>query len=194
MPFRTITGLIYEHRNTTMSVALVEERVNFEADEDEETLGGKEASITVWPVAEVRDSTRHPHATMDRLEKIADEQRAIRIRVFTLNGSTWKAAGSTLRQPKPREDGADVPFAVAGIKTGRQAILSYLKWKQKLEPTITYLYQAPEADFPEFVGDIAEADIGIDMLGPELETPSGKIEHAEIGLLARFRRLISRKR
>lgn len=187
-PLRSLTGLVFEHRNALMCAVLVEERTVFDNDDPE--MEGLEGSIHAWPVAEIQNRARTDEFIVENMRKLAIEHGALRTRTFRLEGKTWKPLGSSLRQPEKQDT---MPFQTCALKSSEPTVITYLRWRQELEPRASYFYQRHGSDFPELVSDFRDDVIKVAIDSTEEDEARHHVPKTQKrGFLTSIRRFLRR--
>jgi hypothetical protein len=163
-PIRTLTALIYEHRNAAMCTLLVEDRLVFDHSDEDTGMEGLEGSVESRIIAEFQNKDRSDLFLSKEIERRSASTKALRIRAFRLGGKTWKPFASTFR--KSDNDG-DVEAGTFSASTSAvKHALSFLQWRQSLEPNISFFFEQPGADFPELVNDVEFDADTVEIEGP----------------------------
>lgn len=182
-PIRTLTVLTYEHRNALMSTLLVEDRLVFDDSDEENGFEGLEGSVESQILFEVHNKDRSEAFIAREIERRAATVKAMRIRSFRLEGVSWKPVVSTYRKSDHEGDG-DIKEFKASKSSVTQAI-SFLRWRQELEPNVSFFFQRPGNDFPELVADVADELEELTIEGPTSPTPA-PAQRTKRGFLKRF--------
>jgi hypothetical protein len=169
-----------------MSTLLVEDRLVFDDSDDENGLEGLEGSVESRVLFEVHNKDRSEVFIAREIEARAAAVKAMRIRSFRLEGVSWKPIVSTYRKSDHEGDG-DIKEFKASKSSITQAI-SFLRWRQELEPNVSFFFERPGNDFPELVADVAEELEELTIEGPASPTPAPP-HQSQRGFLKRlFRR------
>jgi hypothetical protein len=163
-----------------MSTLLVEDRLVFD-DSDEEN--GLEGSVESRILFEVHNKDRSELFIAREIETQAAAVKAMRIRAFRLEGVAWKAVASTYRKSDHEGNGEIKEFKAS--KSSVTQALSFLRWRQELEPNVSFFFERPGNDFPELVTDVPDSPDDLTIEGPTSPAPP-IVERPRVSLLRRI--------
>jgi hypothetical protein len=169
-----------------MSTLLVEDRLVFDDSDEENGLDGLEGSVQSRILFEVHNKDRNELFIAREIETRAAAVKAMRIRAFRLEGVAWKAVVSTYRKSDHEGNGEIKEFKAS--KSSVAQALSFLRWRQELEPNVSFFFERPGNDFPELVSDVADELEELTIEGPASPTPATAQEPQRSFLKRFFRR------